>query len=99
MAQKNDPNVIRAEGSVRNSRADVRTSLRGVPPEREVSAGAAAPAARGPAHDLFLNGQEVNLPLSPGRRTSVSSANVDVFTGGARFFELRQSPPLEGALA
>jgi outer membrane protein len=97
MAQKNDPNVIRAEGSVRNSRADVRTSYGAFLPSVSVSAGAARQLPAG-QRTIFLNGQEVNLPAQPWSSNIGLSANVDVFTGGARFFELRQAKALlEGA--
>jgi outer membrane protein len=98
MALKADPNVIRAAGDVAISRSSVRTSYGAFLPSIGLSAGTARQIPSGGQRTTIVNGQVVILPAEPWSANIGLSANVDIFTGGQRFFDLRQAKAnLEGA--
>jgi outer membrane protein len=91
LAQRNAPAVIQAEGQKRTSDAGVRAAYAAFLPTLSVSAGASRqlPARKG--QTITQNGQVVTLSPDPWSLSAGLSAGVDLFTGGARFFDLRQA--------
>jgi outer membrane protein len=91
LAQRNAPAVIQAEGQKRTSDAGVRAAYAAFLPSLSVSAGASRqlPTRRG--QTIVQNGQEVKLASDPWSLNAGLGVSVDLFTGGARFFDLRQA--------
>ena len=91
LAQRNAPAVIQAEGQKRTSDAGVRAAYAAFLPSLSVAAGASRqlPTRRG--QTIVQNGQVLTLSPDPWSLSAGLGASVDLFTGGARFFDLRQA--------
>ena len=94
LAQRNAPAIIQAEGQKRTSDAGVRAAYAAFLPSLSVSAGASRqiPTRRG--QTIGQDGQVLTYSSAPSAPWTLSAglgASMDLFTGGARFFDLRQS--------
>jgi outer membrane protein len=92
LAQQNDPSAVSAHGQVRTTKAGVRTAYGAFIPSVSLSAGAnrQLPSQSGRTR-IDSNGQVVTLPSEPWSYNVGLGANVALFQGGARFFDLRQA--------
>ena len=90
MARKNALVVIQAQGQARTSAAAVRSAYGAFLPNVSLSVGATRQFASG-SRTRVENGQIITLPSDPWSSNAGLSANVDLFTGGQRFFDLRQA--------
>jgi outer membrane protein len=91
LAIHNAPEIIRAEGQVRTSNAAVRTAYGAFLPSVSVSAGASRQLPSRGGRTIVQDGQVVTLPDVPWSRNLGVGASLQLFSGGARFFELRQA--------
>jgi len=96
LAQKNAPAVVQAHGDVRTSAAATRAAYGAFLPSVSLSAGATRQYTSG-SLTRVENGQVVTLPSTPWSSNAGLSANVALFAGGQRFFQLRQAHALENA--
>jgi outer membrane protein len=90
MAQRNALQVIQAQGQVRTSGAAVKGAYAAFLPNVSLSAGATRQYTSG-GRTQIQNGQVITLPTDPWSSSAGLGANVDLFTGGQRFFDLRQA--------
>jgi len=90
MAQRNAPDVIRAEGQKRATAAGVRAAYGAFIPSLSLSAGATRQLPSG-ARTRVENGQLITLASEPWSSNVGLNASVDLFDGGQRFFTLRQA--------
>jgi len=95
LAQKNALAVVQAHGDVRTSAAATRAAYGAFLPSVSLSAGTTRQYSGG--HTLVQNGQVITLPSTPWSSSAGISANVALFTGGMRFFNLRQARAQETA--
>ena len=91
LAQRNAPAIIQAEGQTRTSRAGVRAAHAAFLPSVSVSAGASRQLPTKTGQTRVENGQVVTLSSAAWSFSAGLGANVDLFTGGRRFFDLRQA--------
>jgi outer membrane protein len=91
LAQRNAPAIIQAEGQTRTSRAGVRAAYAAFLPSVSVSAGASRQVPIKTGQTRVENGQVVTLSPAPWSFSAGLGASVDLFTGGRRFFDLRQA--------
>ena len=91
LAQRNAPAIIQAEGQKRTSDAGVRAAFAAFLPAVSVSAGASRQLPTQAGQTRVENGQVVTLAPEPWSLNAGLSASVDLFTGGGRFFDLRQA--------
>jgi len=96
LAQKNALAVVQAHGQVRTSAAATRAAYGAFLPSVSLSAGATRQYTSG-SLTRVENGQVVTLPSTPWSSNAGLTANVALFTGGMRFFELRQARALQTA--
>jgi outer membrane protein len=96
LAQRNALVVIQAHGDVRTSAAATRAAYGAFLPSVSLSAGSTRQFSSG-ARTRVENGQVVTLPTDPWSSNAGLSANVSLFTGGRRFFDLRQARARETA--
>jgi outer membrane protein len=96
LAQRNALVVIQAHGDVRTSAAATRAAYGAFLPSVSLSAGATRQYTSG-SLTRVENGQVVTLPSTPWSSNAGLSANVALFTGGQRFFDLRQARARETA--
>jgi outer membrane protein len=96
LAQRNALAVVQAHGNVRTSAAATRAAYGAFLPSVSLSAGATRQYTSG-SLTRVENGQVVTLPSTPWSSNAGLSANVALFTGGQRFFDLRQARALETA--
>jgi outer membrane protein TolC len=91
LAERNAPSVIHAEGQTRTAAASVRAAYAAFLPSVSVSAGAdrQLPARAGQVR--VVGGQVQTLSSEPWSYSTGLSANVGLFEGGQRVFQLRQS--------
>ena len=92
MAQQNAPSSIAAHGQVRTSKAGVRSAWGSFLPSISLSAGSSrqVPSEAGRTR-VDSNGNIVLLPSDPWSYNVGFGANVAIFEGGRRFFDLRQA--------
>jgi outer membrane protein len=92
MAQENAPSAIQARGQVRTTSAGVRSAYGAFLPNLSFSAGSSRqlPAQQGRTI-TDASGQQVTLSSEPWSFNAGVSANVELFTGGRRFLDLRQA--------
>jgi len=90
MARRNALVVIQAQGQSKTSAAAVRAAYGAFLPNVSLSAGATRQFTSG-SRTRVENGQIITLPSDPWSSNAGLSANVDLFTGGQRFFDLRQA--------
>ena len=91
LAQRNAPAVIQAEGQKRTSDAGVRAAYAAFLPSLSVSAGASRQIPTRAGQTRVENGQVLTLSPEPWSFSAGLGASVDLFTGGGRFFDLRQA--------
>ncbi len=96
LARKNALVVIQAQGQSRTSAAAVRVAYGAFLPNVSLTAGATRQYTSG-ARTRVENGQIVTLPSQPWASSAGLSANVDLFRGGGRFFDLRQARARDAA--
>jgi outer membrane protein len=96
LAQRNALAVVQAHGNVRTSAAATRAAYGAFLPSVSLSAGATRQYTSG-SLTRVENGQVVTLPSTPWSSNAGLSANVALFTGGQRFFNLRQARANETA--
>lgn len=87
LARRHAPQAIQAEGARRTSVASVRSAYAAFLPSVSVSAGATRQYPGG-GGTRIENGQVVTIPAEPWSYSGGLSANIEVFGGGRRFFEL-----------
>ena len=90
MARRNALVVIQAQGQSKTSAAAVRAAYGAFLPNISLSAGATRQFTSG-SRTRVENGQIITLPSDPWSSNAGLSADVDLFTGGQRFFDLRQA--------
>ena len=90
MAQQNAVAVIEARGRRTTSEAAVRSAYAAFLPSVSLSAGASRQLPAG-ARTRIENGQVVTLPSQPWSSSIGLGANMTLFNGGGRFFDLRQA--------
>jgi len=90
MAQRNALVVIQAHGQVRTSSASTRAAYGAFLPSVSLSAGATRNYSSGRTR-IDSNGQVVTNPSFPWASNAGLSANVALFAGGQRIFDLRQA--------
>lgn len=91
LAQRNAPAVVQAEGQKRTSDAGVRAAQAAFLPSVSLSAGASRQVPVQGGQTRVENGQVVTLASQPWSLSAGLGANVDLFTGGGRFFDLKQA--------
>ena len=91
LAQRNAPAVIQAEGQKRTSDAGVRAAYAAFLPSLSVSAGASRQIPTQPGQTRTVDGLKVTSSPEPWSFSAGLGASVDLFTGGGRFFDLRQA--------
>jgi len=91
LAQLNAPAVIQAEGQKRTGDAGVRAAYAAFLPLVSVSAGASRQLPARQGQTIVQNGQVLTLSPEPWSLSAGLGANIDLFTGGGRFFDLRQA--------
>ena len=96
LAQRNALHVIQARGQARTSGAAVRAAYAAFLPSVNLTAGATRQYISG-ARTRVENGQVITLPTEPWSSSAGLGASVDLFTGGQRFFDLRQARAKETA--
>ena len=98
MAQRNAVQVIQAQGQVRTSGAAVKGAYAAFLPNVSLSAGATRQYTSG-GRTRVENGQVITLPSDPWSSSAGLGANVDLFTGGQRFFDLSRYDNGTGSMA
>jgi outer membrane protein len=88
-AHRNAPQAIQAAGEIRTSRASLRSSYASFLPGVSLSAGATRQYSN--ARTRIENGQVITVPTTPWSYNAGLGASVELFTGGRRFFDLRQA--------
>jgi outer membrane protein len=96
MAQRSALVVIQAQGQVRTSSASTRAAYGAFLPAVSLSAGATRQYASGRTR-IDSNGQVVTIPSDPWSSNAGLSANVTLFSGGGRLFDLKQARAREKA--
>jgi outer membrane protein len=91
LAELNAPAVIHAIGATRTAAASVRAAYGAFIPSLSLSAGAARQLPAQPGQVRVVDGQVLTLSPEPWSYSAGLSANVGLFEGGKRIFELRQS--------
>jgi len=91
MAQRNSPSAIQAEGAVRNANAAALSAYGAFIPSFSLSAGATRQVPSGEGRTRVENGQVVILPAEPWSFSGGFGTNVQVFTGGQRWFDIQQA--------
>jgi outer membrane protein len=91
LARQNAVGMIQAVGQVQTSAASVRSAYAAFLPSVSVSAGASRRLPSAGATTRIENGQVVTLPDQPWSFNMGLGANVTLFGGGQRLFDLRQA--------
>jgi outer membrane protein len=90
MAQRSDVGVVKADGGAQNARAAVRTSWGAFLPSMTVTGGTVRQLGE-IGGTRVQNGQIVILPKQPWSTNMGASANLTIFDGGNRFFQMGQA--------
>ena len=91
MAQRLAPQAVQAAGQVRNASAGVRSAYGAFLPSVSLSAGATRQYPSRGGGTRIENGQVITLAAQPWSYAGSLGANVDLFTGGQRLFDLQQA--------
>ncbi len=91
LAQRNAPAIVQAMGQKRTTAAGVRSAYAAFLPTVSLSAGATRQLQSGPGRTRVENGQIITLPSDPWSYSQGLGANLQLFDGGQRFFDLRQA--------
>ncbi|TMQ60211.1 MAG: hypothetical protein E6K76_02475 [Candidatus Eisenbacteria bacterium] len=94
LAQRNAPQAVQARGQSRSAAAGVRAAYSAFLPSVSLTAGATRQFVSG-GRTRIENGQVITLPSDPWSSSVGLGANVDLFTGGQRFFDLRQAQAIQ----
>ena len=97
LARTNALVVVQAEGQSSTSAAAVRSAYAAFIPGVSLSAGSTRQVPAGGSRTRVENGQVVILPAEPWSYNLGLGANLDLFTGGARIFNLKQARARAGA--
>jgi len=97
LARQNAPQVIQARGQSQTSAAAVRSAYGAFLPGVSLTAGATRRYSGSTTR--VENGQVITLSPEPWSSTGGLGANVELFSGGGRFFDLRQARAREHAAA
>lgn len=95
-AQRNAPSVVAAEGEERTSAAAVRSAYAAFLPSLNLSYGATRQFISG-ERTRIVDNQVVTLTDEPWSYNAGMGASVELFSGGRRFFDLRQARARESA--
>lgn len=90
LARRNAPSAVQARGQLRTSAAGVRSAYAAFLPSLSVSAGATR-QFNAEGGTRVENGQVITLPSEPWSYSAGLGANLTLFSGGRRFFQLRQA--------
>lgn len=91
LAQRNAPLAVQAEGQLRTTGAATRSSYAAFLPNVSLTAGATRQYPTSAGGTRIENGQVVTLPDQPWSYTGSVGANVELFDGGRRIFEVREA--------
>jgi outer membrane protein len=91
MAERNAVAIIAAEGEQRASSAGVRTAWGAFLPSVSLSAGGTKQIPNPTNRTRVENGQVIILAPDPWSYSAGFGLNLDLFTGGQRFFDLQQA--------
>jgi len=91
MARENRPNVIQAAGARKVAQVSRRAAWAEFMPSFSLSSGATRQLPSEGARTVVENGQIILLPAQPWSHNIGMSANIDVFTGFRRLFNLKES--------
>ncbi|MFI5372285.1 MAG: TolC family protein [Candidatus Eisenbacteria bacterium] len=97
LAERNALVVIQAQGQRSNSRAAVTAAKAAFIPSVSLSAGTTRQVPERPGQTRVENGQVITLSSEPWSLNLGLGANVDLFTGGRRIFDLQQANAQAGA--
>ena len=96
LARKNAPAVVRAHGEERSSTAGVRAAYGAFLPSLSLNAGATRGYPGGTRTVTDPNGQ-ISIVSVPWNYQTSLGANVQLFAGGQRFFDLREAKARDAA--
>jgi outer membrane protein len=91
MAEKNAPRVVEARGAARTTQAATRSAYAAFLPSLTLSAGATRQLPYQGDRTRIENGQVVTLPAEPWTYNTGAVASLQLFDGGRRLFQLKQS--------
>lgn len=97
LAQENAPQMVQAEGQIRTSAAAVRSAYAAFLPSLSLSAGTTRQLPAAGSRTRVENGEVITLPSEPWSYSMGMGANLSLFAGGQRFFDLRQAKVRAGA--
>ncbi len=98
LAQRNSPQAVQARGQSRTASAASRSAVAAFLPNVSLSAGATRQYASG-SRTRVENGQVITLPDQPWSNNAGLGANVLLFGGGRRIFNLQQARANVGVAA
>lgn len=98
LAQRNSPQAVQARGQTRTAAAGSRSAVAAFLPNVSLSAGATRQYASG-SRTRVENGQVITLPDVPWSYNAGLGANVLLFGGGKRIFDLQQARANVGVAA
>jgi outer membrane protein len=99
LAQRASPAAVQAKGQERIASAGNRSAVAAFLPGLSLSAGATRNYPSGEVTTRVENGVVVVVPGQPWSFNGSVGANVDLFDGGARYFEIRRARAAAGAAA
>jgi outer membrane protein len=88
MAQKSSPQAIQARNQTKTAAAGSRSALAAFLPNVNLSAGATRQYTSG-SRTRIENGQVITVPDEPWSYSAGFGANVELFTGGRRLFDIQ----------
>jgi len=91
LAQQSSPAMVQAVGDQRTAAASVRSAYAAFIPSFSLSSGTTRQVPAQGARTVVENGQVVILPSQPWSTNIGMAANVTLFAGGRRIFDLRQA--------
>ena len=98
MAQKSSPQAVQARNQTKTAAASSRSAVAAFLPNVSLSAGATRQYTSG-SRTRVENGQVITLPDEPWSYSAGLGANVELFDGGRRLFELQQARANAGVAA
>ena len=98
LAQQNSPLAVQAKGQSRNAAASSRSAFAAFIPNVSLSAGATRQYTSG-SRTRVENGQVITLPDEPWSMNAGLGANVELFDGGKRLFDIQQARANVGVAA
>ncbi|HET9327422.1 MAG TPA: TolC family protein [Candidatus Eisenbacteria bacterium] len=91
MAQRLAPQAIQAQGAVRSANATALSTYGAFLPSFSLSAGATRQVPSGAGRTRVENGQVVILPAEPWSFSGGFGTNLQIFSGGQRWFDVQQA--------